>query len=168
MVAESALGRGWERTERRIPMRIVIGIDDSPFSEAALDFVRKGSWPPETVVTVVSSVPLPVSVLSSTVPVTGIEVGAWLKELTELHTQWVASAVRTLQSAGLKTQSRVPQGDPRESLVKIAKEEDADLIVMGSHGRTGLDKLLLGSVASHVVAHAPCSVLVVKQKKRIA
>jgi nucleotide-binding universal stress UspA family protein len=116
-------------------------------------------------VTVVSSVPLPVSVLSTTVPFTGIEVGAWLKELTELHTQWVASAVRTLQSAGLKTQSRVPQGDPRESLVKIAKEEDADLIVMGSHGRTGLDKLLLGSVASHVVAHAPCSVLVVKPKK---
>jgi nucleotide-binding universal stress UspA family protein len=40
--------------------------------------------------------------------------------------------------------------------------EHADLLVVGSHGRTGIKKLLLGSVASHVVAHAPCPVLVVK------
>jgi nucleotide-binding universal stress UspA family protein len=40
----------------------------------------------------------------------------------------------------------------------------ADLVVVGSHGRTGLAKLVLGSVASHVVTHAPCSVLVVKMK----
>ena len=41
----------------------------------------------------------------------------------------------------------------------------ADLVVVGSHGRTGLGKLLMGSVASHVVSHAPCTVMVVKAKK---
>ena len=147
-------------------MRIVIGIDDSAFSEAALDFVRRAKWPPDTVVTVVSSIPLPVAVLATTIPATGIEVGAWLKELTELHTRWVASAEQTLQKAGLETKGLVPQGDPREALVNAAREEDADLLVTGSHGRTGLDKVLLGSVASHVVSHAPCSVLVVKVPRR--
>jgi len=57
-------------------------------------------------------------------------------------------------------------GDPRSALVDEARQEHADLIVVGSHGRSGLSKLLLGSVASHVVAHAPCSVLVVKAPDR--
>jgi nucleotide-binding universal stress UspA family protein len=57
----------------------------------------------------------------------------------------------------------VLQGDPREMLIEEARSERADLVVVGSHGRTGLDRLLMGSVASHVVTHAPCSVLVVKE-----
>jgi nucleotide-binding universal stress UspA family protein len=40
---------------------------------------------------------------------------------------------------------------------------NADLVVLGSHGRTGIPKLVLGSVASHVVSHAPCDVLVIKR-----
>jgi universal stress protein A len=54
------------------------------------------------------------------------------------------------------------QGDPRDALVETARQDRVDLIIVGSHGRTGLSKLLLGSVASHVVSHAPCNVLVVK------
>jgi universal stress protein A len=46
--------------------------------------------------------------------------------------------------------------------VDEARREKADLIVVGSHGRSGMAKLLLGSVAAHVVSHAPCSVLVVR------
>ena len=44
----------------------------------------------------------------------------------------------------------------------VARSEHADLVVVGSHGHTGIAKVLLGSVASHIVSHAPCSVLVVK------
>jgi nucleotide-binding universal stress UspA family protein len=75
----------------------------------------------------------------------------------------VSNAERTLQGAGLSTQAMVLDGDPREALVEAAKSERADLLVVGSHGRTGLAKLLMGSVASHVVAHAPCTVTVVKR-----
>jgi nucleotide-binding universal stress UspA family protein len=57
------------------------------------------------------------------------------------------------------------RGDPREAIVEAARKTGADLVVVGSHGRTGIGKLVLGSVASHVVTHAPCSVLVVKLKK---
>jgi len=47
-------------------------------------------------------------------------------------------------------------------LVDVARREGIDLLVVGSHGRTGLGKLLMGSVAAHVVGHAGCNVLVVR------
>ena len=50
---------------------------------------------------------------------------------------------------------------PHESIVKEAKEKNIDLIVMGTHGRTGLKKLIMGSVAQKVIGYAPCPVLVV-------
>ena len=53
-------------------------------------------------------------------------------------------------------------------ILEIAHAEHADLIVVGSHGRTGLPKLIMGSVASHIVTHAPCSVLVVKHARALA
>jgi nucleotide-binding universal stress UspA family protein len=52
-------------------------------------------------------------------------------------------------------------GQPHQYIVKEAKERNVDLIVMGTHGRTGLKKLFLGSVAQKVIGHAPCAVLVV-------
>jgi glycine betaine transporter len=57
-------------------------------------------------------------------------------------------------------------GVPWESIVAQAREGDFDLIVMGSHGASGLGHALLGSVAERVVAHAPCPVFVVRPKSR--
>ena len=54
------------------------------------------------------------------------------------------------------------EGDPATGILQVAKERSCDLIVMGSHGRTGLGRLLLGSVAEQVVRKAPCPVLTVK------
>jgi nucleotide-binding universal stress UspA family protein len=50
---------------------------------------------------------------------------------------------------------------PHEFIIQEAKEKNIDLIVMGTHGRTGLQKLLLGSVAERVIGHAPCAVMVI-------
>jgi nucleotide-binding universal stress UspA family protein len=58
---------------------------------------------------------------------------------------------------------RLLSGEPADAIVKIAESEGADLIVMGTHGRTGLTRLLMGSVAEAVVRKAPCPVLTVKQ-----
>ena len=91
-----------------------------------------------------------------------MDMGVWLEELTALHKEVVARATRTLTDAGLKAEGRVLQGDPREGLLDLARQEHVDLIVVGSHGRTGLTKLLMGSVASHIVTHAPCTVTVVR------
>jgi nucleotide-binding universal stress UspA family protein len=57
------------------------------------------------------------------------------------------------------------EGDPAEEIVRYGRDAGIDLVVMGTHGRTGLDRLLLGSVAEKVLRDAPCSVLVVKLPK---
>jgi nucleotide-binding universal stress UspA family protein len=58
------------------------------------------------------------------------------------------------------------EGDPVTQILRIAGEENCELIVMGIHGRTGLGRLLMGSVAEQVVRRAPCPVLTVKMPQR--
>jgi nucleotide-binding universal stress UspA family protein len=57
---------------------------------------------------------------------------------------------------------RMITGDPASAIVRLAEEEHVDLIVMGTHGRTGLSRLLMGSVAEAIVRRAPCPVLTFK------
>jgi nucleotide-binding universal stress UspA family protein len=59
-------------------------------------------------------------------------------------------------------------GTPHKNIVEMAATENVDLIVMSTHGRTGLDHLILGSVAEKVVARAPCPVLIVPPRGRAA
>lgn len=61
-----------------------------------------------------------------------------------------------------RIQRLLVEGDPSTMILQVAKENQCDLIVMGMHGRTGLDRLLMGSVAEKVVRRAPCLVLTVK------
>ena len=62
--------------------------------------------------------------------------------------------------------AEIAVGSPAETIVRIAEEQGADLIVMGTHGRTGLPHALLGSVAEKVVRLAPCPVLTVRHTPR--
>lgn len=64
----------------------------------------------------------------------------------------------------LSVETRLIVGAPGPSIVAAAKDCSADLIVMGTHGRTGMLRVLMGSVAEHVLRHAPCPVLSVKPK----
>jgi len=68
-------------------------------------------------------------------------------------------------AAGIKSvviETRLVEGIPTDAIVDFAREVGADLIVIGSHGRTGLGRVLMGSVAEHVVRKAGCPVLTVK------
>jgi nucleotide-binding universal stress UspA family protein len=62
----------------------------------------------------------------------------------------------------LKVDHYLEEGHADEVIVRLARELPADLIVMGTHGRTGLGRLLVGSVAEQVMRHAPCPVLTLK------
>jgi nucleotide-binding universal stress UspA family protein len=68
--------------------------------------------------------------------------------------------------SGISVRHVLLEGDPAEQIVRHAAESHTDLIVMGTQGRTGMERLLLGSVAEKVLRDATCSVLVVKMPKR--
>jgi nucleotide-binding universal stress UspA family protein len=63
---------------------------------------------------------------------------------------------------GIPTAFLVWEGQPGEAIIDAAEAEVADLIVLGTHGRTGIDRSLFGSVSDHVIRHAPCPVVVVR------
>ena len=143
-------------------MKILIGLDASAHSERALEFVTRMRWPAGSrviVLTVLQPVTSAVAAGWEPIPVAPGLLEERRRQLEEI----IAGAENTLREAGLSTEGRIVEGDPRSALVDIARTERADVLVVGSHGRTGMAKLMLGSVSSHVVTHAPCSVLVVKQ-----
>jgi nucleotide-binding universal stress UspA family protein len=142
-------------------MKIVIGVDDSACSDAAIDHVTRAAWPKATTFLVVSAA---APIVIGPGEVTAVDAISRLMEDNEKYHKEIAERAATrLRKAELTADPRLVRGDPRTALVDTARSEHADLMVVGSHGRTGIKKLLLGSVASHVVAHAPCSVLVVKE-----
>jgi nucleotide-binding universal stress UspA family protein len=73
--------------------------------------------------------------------------------------------VDRLKAKELKVDAVIRTGDPASEIVDEAREWSADLIVVGSHGYTGVKRFILGSVALSVVGHAPCSVEVVRRKQ---
>lgn len=66
----------------------------------------------------------------------------------------------------VEVRQAVEFGEPFRNIVRKAAEEGVDMIVMSTHGRTGIDRLMWGSIAEKVVAHAPCAVVVVPRRGR--
>jgi nucleotide-binding universal stress UspA family protein len=147
-------------------MKILIGVDESPCSDAAIQFVRGMALPPGARVIIVSAVQVVVPAYAEVYVAGAGPVDRFLEEEMKAHGEVVARAEKQLREKGWSLETRVLTGDPREVLVRTARDEAADLVVLGSHGRSGIAKLVLGSVAAHVMTHAPCSVLVVKEKAR--
>jgi len=80
----------------------------------------------------------------------------WAEESIE---QWAAAA----RAKGVKVRTVLRTGVAHREIVALATDERADLVLMGTHGRGGLDRALLGSVADRVIRLAPCPVLTVRQ-----
>ena len=144
-------------------MKIVLGFDESAHAVAALRWIVRTQKPADTHVTIVSAVHVPVTAHAEAHMTTMPYPTERIEEVTRQHEELCQRAEATLKQAGFATSWKVLPGDPREALVESARNEQADLLVVGSHGRSALLKLLLGSVALHVVSHAPCDVLVVKR-----
>jgi nucleotide-binding universal stress UspA family protein len=143
-------------------MKILIGVDGSECSKAAVEHVCKQTWPAGSQIVVVSAVGQPVIASAEVYVAAASAATDIMEEDRRFHGELVSKAEADLRKVGLTTRGRVIDGDAREVLVRVAREEGAQLLVVGSHGRTGFAKLLLGSVASYVVSHAPCNVLVVR------
>ncbi|HWP86160.1 MAG TPA: universal stress protein [Terriglobia bacterium] len=148
-------------------MRILLAIDDSRFSAAALEMLAAERSPATCVVRVLHVVePLDVPYypeLTEPYPVSLRDIQA--KRL-EAARRFAAGAAARLRAAGFQAEAAVRTGSPRSLVVEVATQWRADLIVVGSHGRRGLARLLLGSVSDYVAHHAPCSVEIVRARKR--
>jgi nucleotide-binding universal stress UspA family protein len=86
----------------------------------------------------------------------------YLQQLLSESKLEMGRLVRVAEENGLRPEPRQVPGDPAACISKIAQEANATLIVMGTHGRTGWNRLLLGSAAEKVVREAPCPVLTVR------
>jgi nucleotide-binding universal stress UspA family protein len=75
--------------------------------------------------------------------------------------EWEEFERLEIPDTGIVSERRFEEGDPVQEILRVAGECNADLLVMGTHGRTGLTRLLMGSVAEQVVRRAPCPVLTV-------
>ncbi len=84
------------------------------------------------------------------------------RELKEDGEGYVKYVQGLAEKAGVPVNSLLAQGRPFERIVHIAKDSNVDLIVMGSYGRRGADRILMGSVAQRVIEYASCPVLVLK------
>ncbi|HVV49493.1 MAG TPA: universal stress protein [Polyangia bacterium] len=142
--------------------RILVPTDFSDPSQEALDtaaaFARKFGATLDLVHVAVEAVyPVPPPIDVATLP---IDIGPALdRSAAEL-----AAAEARLRAAGVACESATLIGRPDQEIVTRARTTGAGLIVMGTHGRSGLAHALLGSNAERVVQHAPCPVLIVPKR----
>ncbi len=110
-----------------------------------------------TLLHVIQLLPFGSGDMSVTVP------GTYIQDLEAEITSRMQAFLERITAAGLEGGIVVVHGVPFQEILETAKNQQVDLILMGTHGRTGLQYVLLGSVAEKVVRLAPCPVLVVRQ-----
>ncbi len=147
-------------------MRVLLAVDGSPCSEMAVQAVIDRFPPGDTQVKVIHAVEwmreMPLCFQYGSGPNAGHDVVASRHNSFERARELVERVAAQLEFKGFHPSVATPDADPRHAIVEAAREWPADLIVLGSHGRKGLDRLLIGSVAESVVRHAPCSVDIVR------
>ena len=89
------------------------------------------------------------------------------QDVTDIAAEWADELAATAQERGLESEAVVKTGVPAEEIAAYAAELDAEMIVIGTAGRTGLEKRILGSVTDKVVRTAPVPVVTVRPDGRI-
>ena len=153
---------------RRSLNRVLLGWDGSGCARGAADLLS--AWPifGQSHVRVISVADVQVPWWSGITVDTSPELLPALVDastaLREEHDAMARAMASDLRQAGLAADAELRTGDPATELLAAARASDADLIVLGTHGRTGLARLLLGSVARNVVRHAGSSVLIARER----
>lgn len=146
-------------------MRIIVAVEDKVFGEAIADFVANHEWPEGS----------EILVLHVLEPIFVKPLGGYptelIKSLNEERSRAAKSLVLGVGTAistkypQLSLKEEIVEGHAKDLIVNRAKDWPADLIVVGSHGRSGIGQFFLGSVSMSVLSAAPCSVMVVKLNK---
>ena len=156
--------RGAEKERAGVEgLKILLATDGSECSRSAAQSITERPWPEGTEVEVLCVAGFSLQAIGSEyVPPEAID------QLVEddLKQSWSAAeaAQQIIQLSGLKVAPKVITGIPKAVIVGEAADWKADLIIVGSHGHRGLERILVGSVSEAVAIHAPCSVEVVRQR----
>lgn len=147
LVVPQAAAIGWAR--------LLVAVDGSPDSLAAASRATELAAGRGGALTALSVVDVPDEFYA--------EAPAAVDRLIELARGYVAAVAERAAAAGVNCVPTVREGRSSEVIVKAALEDQTQLIVVGSHGRTGLARLLMGSVTEKVIGDAPCPVYVAKK-----
>lgn len=147
-------------------MKVLLAIDGSTCSDAAIEEVAQRPWPKDTELKIITAVEIPIMVAAEPWAASA----DYFEELEGTVRQAAKAVIdaaivklgKTAQTVKLSTE--IIQGPPRQVIVDEADRWNSDLIVMGSRGLGAWNRLLLGSVSSAVVHHAKCSVEIVRQR----
>ena len=139
--------------------KVLVPVDGSVVAEAVLPFIEQIAGPLDMQITLLRVVPL------TSLDVVGmagdaVAGGPIVKELDAQG--YLEPLVEALKAKGIRAGARVRIGDPSTEIVAAAKEIEADLIAMTTHGRSGLGRLLFGSVAESVLRTAPIPVFLMR------
>lgn len=149
-------------------MKILLAVDGSKCSDAAIREVARQPWPAGSEIRVIAAAEMPIfpSAEFGTLPQQYYDEleGAARAQATAIVDKAVAT-LRLNQVTGVPVESQVVHEAPRDAIVDEAARWGADLIVVGSHGYRGYRRFLLGSVSQSVAAHAPCSVMIVRERE---
>jgi nucleotide-binding universal stress UspA family protein len=146
-------------------MKVLLAIDGSQASEAALESLIGMRHAQETevhVVYVVELWPLRFHIPELEPDRSSVRHAMWARAQ-----EVVARAARMLENSGFHVTTAIKEGDPKTDLIDAASEWHADLVIVGSRGRTGVDRLLMGSVSEAVAHYAPCSVQIVRDTRSL-
>ena len=148
-------------------MKVLLAIDDSRFSEAAIRMLVAQNQPGKTTVRVLHVVePIETPYYPELTPPYPVSLDDIRKKRLQAGRELVARATERVRAAGYKVDSAVRLGHVRTTVVDAAVKWHAHLVVVGSHGRKGVKRILLGSVSDYVARHAPCSVQIVRIRGR--
>ena len=140
--------------------RVLVALDGSTACESVLRFLLEIAGPLDmTVVLLHVLEPIPPQALEGSRHVVVEDVEARTREAEE----YLAPIAAALRTQGVDTSWAIRRGRPADEILSAAKEGGADLIAMATHGRTGLGRLLFGSVAEAVLRHAPVPVFMIRQ-----
>jgi nucleotide-binding universal stress UspA family protein len=142
------------------PVRLVVGVDGSHGAEVAARSAATREWPEGSEARVVNA---SWTVPNLTPPLASGAIISWFKEENLRVKAAVDGAVSRLKDAGLRVSSIIEEGLPKDVLVRVAENWGADCVFLGARGRGRLERFLIGSVSSAVVARAHCSVEVTRE-----
>ena len=142
-----------------VPFRVVVGCDFSPLSQIAITMAATvaGPVPGATVEVLYVSAPVGQKLSYQDLAGANDDIRGQLKAFIE-------AGMRAADVSDIQVNAHVYPGDPATEILRLAEDVEADLILVGTHGRVGVKRLLMGSVAEAVMREARCPVLVMRRR----